>query len=166
MPRIAARLAVVVLALAAAACGGGGNGSEAEHGGTEAFPDVLEIARAELGDDAVLHEVRVAETGISFVNVQFGRTTRVTYDADGVFVGNARAPSPRSAAETFPISDVPAGAPAKLLAAVQEREGGTVSGFEARLARDRRGALVWKAKATVDGAPKEYEAALDGTLRG
>ena len=167
MPRIAARLAVVVLALAVSACGGDGNGSdEAEHRGIQAFPDVLEIARAELGDGAVLSEVSVSETRIALVNVEFGRTTRVTYNAEGVFVGNARARPPRNAAQTFQISDVPADAPANLLAAVQEREDGTVSGFEARLARDRRGELVWNAKASVDGSPKEYEAALDGSLRG
>jgi hypothetical protein len=165
VPRIAARFAVVVLALSAAACGGGNGNSDAKHRGTEAFPDVLEIARAELGDTAALHEVSVSETSISFVNVQIGRTVRVKYNPAGVATGNTPVRSRLNPTAAFPISDVAADAPAKLLAAIQEREEGEVSGFAATLARDRRGALVWKAKATVGGASKTYEAELDGTLR-
>ena len=166
MLRTVARLALLVLALVCAGCGGGGGGEHADHSGSEAFPDVLEIARAELGDDAVLVSVRVSETAISFSRVQFGRTTRVTYNAAGVFTGNARVPNPRSSTQTFRMAEIVAGAPAKLLAAIQEGASGTVTGFEATLARDRRGALMWHAKANVDGAAKEYEAAADGTLTG
>jgi hypothetical protein len=162
--RIAARLAVIVLALGAG-CGGGGGGSEAEHPGVEAFSDVLEIARAELGEDATLHMVTVSESEIAFVHVQFGRTTRVKYNTHAVFTGNDRAPSPRSPQQLFRMSDVQAAAPTKLLEAIQEREGGEVTGFSATLARDPRGALVWRAKATVGGEAKEYAADADGTLR-
>ena len=167
MPRIAARLAVVVLALATSACGGGGDGdSDASHAGVDAFPDVVEIARAELGDDAALHEVTVSRTAISFVHAQFGRNVRVTYDTHVVFVGNAPVRKKLNPARIFPISEVATGAPAKLLAAIQEREGGEVTRFTATLARNGSGALTWTAHASVDGVRKEYEAAADGTLRG
>jgi hypothetical protein len=165
--RIAARLAVVVLALAMAGCGGGGgNGdSDPEHAGVAAFPDILEIARAELGDDAALHEVTVSETEITFVNAQFGRNVRVRYGTDAVFIGNAPVRKKLNPAAVFPIAGVPRDGPSKLLAAIREREGGDVEGFSATLARNAKGELLWNAKATVGGAPKTFEAALDGTLR-
>jgi hypothetical protein len=162
--RIAARLAVVVLAFSTG-CGGGGGDSDTAHDGVDAFPDVVEIARAELGEDAALHSVTVSESEIAFVHVQFGRTTRVKYDSHAVFTGNERAASPRSSAELFPMSDVQADAPAKLLQAIQAREGGDVAGFTATLARDARGALLWRVKATVGGGAKEYDGDADGTLR-
>jgi hypothetical protein len=161
--RIAAPLAVLVLALAG--CGGGGGDSEAEHPGVEAFPDVLEIARAELGEDAALHEVEVGESRIAFVNAKFGRNVRVIYNDRAVFVANEPVRKALNPAGIFRISEVPADAPAKLLAAIEERERGDVTGFEATLMRDPSGTLVWKAGATADGARKQYTAALDGTLR-
>lgn len=166
MLRIAARLATIVLLLCAGCGGGGGDGSDAEHEGVDAFPDVVEIARAELGDDAALHEVTVSEAEISFVHAQFGRNVRIKYNTSAIFTGNERVRRRLDPARIFPISDVPADAPAKLLAAIQERESGDVSDFGATLARDRSGTLVWKATATVGGATKRYEAELDGSLRG
>jgi hypothetical protein len=165
VPRIAARFAVITLVLLSAACGGGGSNSDAEHAGVDAFPDVLEIARAELGDNAVLHEVTVTEKEIQFVNVQIGRNVRVRYNTKAVFVANDRVRERLNAASTFSIAEVPIDAPANLLAAIQEREDGGVEGFSATLRRDKKGQLAWRAKATVDGAAKQYVAAPDGTLR-
>jgi hypothetical protein len=108
----------------------------------------------------------VSETAISFVHVQFGRNVRVVYDTNVVFVGNERVRKKLKPAAAFRISEVPAEAPAKLLAAVQRREQKDVTSFTATLARDSSGSLGWRAKATVGGAPKTYEAAADGTLRG
>jgi hypothetical protein len=166
--RIAARLAVFVLALVAAGCGsgGGGGGSDAAHAGVDAFPDVLEIARAELGEDAVLSEVAVAENAISFDHVRFGSIVRVVYNTHAVFVGNERVRKKPNPAATFPISDVSADAPAKLLGEIQEREEGSVSDFGVTLERSKSGDLTWNAKATVNGARKSYEGNPDGTLRG
>jgi hypothetical protein len=163
--RIAAGLAVIVLALGAG-CGGGDGGSDATHAGVDAFPDVVEIARAELGDDAALHAVAFSESRISFVHAQFGRNVRVIYNTHAVFVGNQPVRERLNPARVFPISDVPVDAPAKLLAAVQDRETGDVADLQATLTRERDGMLVWKARATVDGAAKQYKAALDGSLRG
>jgi hypothetical protein len=165
VPRIAARFAVITLVLLSAACGGGGGNSDAEHAGIDAFPDVLEIARAELGDNAVLHEVTVTEKEIQFVNVQIGRNVRVRYNTKAVFVANDRVRERLNPASTFSIAEVPLDAPARLLAAIQEREDGDVAGFSATLGRDDKGQLAWRAKATVDDAAKEYVAAPDGTLR-
>ena len=164
MPRIAARLATIVLVLCAG-CGGGGGDSDADHEGVEAFPDVLEIARAELGENANLHDVTITEKEISFVNVQLGRNVRVRYNTRAVFVATDRVRERLNPAATFSIATVPIDAPAKLLAAVQEREDGDVTGFSATLSRAAGGELAWRAKATVDGAAKQYEAAPDGTLR-
>jgi hypothetical protein len=163
--RIAARLAVITLVFLSAACGGGNGNSDAEHEGVEAFPDILEIARAELGENAALHEVTITEKEIQFVNVQLGRNVRVRYNTSAVFVANDRVRERLDPASTFSITTVPLDAPAKLLAAIQEREDGDVSGFSATLSRDKKGELAWRAKATVDGATKEYMAAPDGTLR-
>ena len=163
MTRIAARLAVIVLLVLCAGCGGGD--ADATHAGVEAFPDVLEIARAELGEDAALHEVAVAESRISFVHARFGRNVRVTYNDNAVFVSNQPVRKHLDPAQVFRIADVPADAPAKLLAAIQERENSDVTGFEATLMRARDGTLVWNAKATAGGSAKRYEAELDGTLR-
>ena len=165
MPPIAARLAVITLLLLSAACGGGGGNSDADHAGVDAFPDVLEIARAELGDNAVLHDVTVTEKEISFVNVQLGRNVRVRYNTHAVFVANDRVRERLNPASTFSIATVPVDAPKKLLTAIQEREDGDVSGFSATLSRDKRGELAWRAKGTVNGETKEYVAAPDGTLR-
>lgn len=166
MSRIAARLAVITLVLLSAACGGGGNGdSDAEYPGVQAFPDVLEIARAELGDNATLHEATVTEKEIQFVNVQIGRNVRVRYNTKAVFIKNDRVRERLNPALTFSIADVPTDAPAKMLAGIQEREDGDVSNFSATLSRDKKGELAWRAKATVDGETKEYVAAPDGTLR-
>jgi hypothetical protein len=162
--RIAARLLPILLVVFAG-CGGGGGDSDAAHPGVEAFPDVLEIARAELGEDAALHEVAVSESRISFVHARFGRNVRVIYNENAVFITNQPVRERLNPALVFPISDVPADAPAKLLAAIQERAGGDVTGFEATLMRERDGALVWKASAKVGGAAKRYEAELDGSLR-
>jgi hypothetical protein len=164
--RIAARLAVIVLMLCAGCGGGDGDASDSKHPGVQAFPDVLEIARAELGENAALYEVTVSEGAISFVHVQFGRNVRVVYNTHAVFVGNERVRKKLNPAATFQISNVPIDAPAKLLAAIHDREQGEVAGLTATLARDSRGALVWRAKATVDGAPKAYDADANGTLRG
>lgn len=164
MSRIAARLAVITLVLLSAACGGGNGDSDAEHAGVKAFPDVLEIARAELGENANLHEVTVTEKEIQFVNVQLGRNVRVRYNTHAVFVANDRVRERLNPRSTFSISTVSIDAPAKLLAAIQEREDGDVAGFSATLS-DKRGDLAWRAKATVDGETKEYVAAPDGTLR-
>jgi hypothetical protein len=161
--RIAARLLPILLVLCAG-CGGGGD-ADATHAGVEAFPDVLEIARAELGEDAALHEVAVAESRISFVQARFGRNTRVTYNTNAVFVGNQPVRKRLDPARVFGISNVPTDAPAKLLAGIQERENGDVTGFEATLMRARDGTLVWNAKATAGGSAKRYEADVDGTLR-
>jgi hypothetical protein len=161
---IVAWVAVVALALVSAGCGGGG-GSDAAHAGVEAFPDVLELARAELGEDAVLSEVSVAENAVSFVHVQFGRNVRVVYNTHAVFVGNERVREKVKPASTFPISEVPDDAPAKLLGEIQEREKGAVLDFGATLRRDKRGVLTWSAKATVDGERKSYEADVSGALR-
>jgi hypothetical protein len=163
--RIVAWLAVVVLAFAAAACGGGSGDSEPEHAGVEAFPDVIEIARAELGETAPLHEITVSERVISFVNVQFGRIVRVNYNTNAVFTGSLPVRKPVNPASTFSIADVPNDAPARLLAAIQERENGDVAGYAATLSFDRRGELAWRAKATVDGKPKKYVADVSGALR-
>ena len=163
MTRLAARLALV-LAVLCAGCGGGGS-SDPKHRGVEAFPDVLEIARAELGETAPLHAATVSETQISFVNVQIGRTVRVIYNADGVFTGSQPVRVGLNPAATFSIADVPNDAPATLLSAIQEREDGTVTAFAATLARGPGARLVWRAQAKVDDAPKTYEAELDGTLR-
>jgi hypothetical protein len=163
--RIAARLALVLLALCAG-CGGGNGESEPDHRGVEAFPDVLEIARAELGETAPLVEVRVTETEVSFVHFQIGHITRVKYNPAGVFTGNDRVTMPLNFAASFAISQVPADAPQKLLSAIREREAGELAGLTATLARDKGRVLVWRVSATVGGAPKEYEADLNGTLRG
>jgi hypothetical protein len=163
--RIAARLLPILLVLCAG-CGGGGDDSDATHAGVEAFPDVLEIARAELGEDAALHEVAVSESRISFVHAQFGRNVRVIYNERAVFVNNQPVRKRLDPAGVFRIADVPADAPAKLLAAIQEREGGDVTAFEATLMRGRDGTLVWKASAKAGGVAKRYEAGLDGSLRG
>jgi hypothetical protein len=165
VPRIAARLATIVLFLCAGCGGGGGNGSDAEHEGVDAFPDVVEIARAELGDDAALHEVTVSESEISFVHAQFGRNVLIKYDTNVVFIGNEPVRKRLDPAGIFQISAVPGDAPAKLLAAIQEREQGEVTDFTATFARDRQGALAWHAKATVNGTPKDYDADASGTLR-
>jgi hypothetical protein len=165
VPRIAARLVVIVLLLCAG-CGGGGGNSDAEHAGVDAFPDVVEIARAELGDDAALQEVTVSDAEISFVHAQFGRNVRVKYNSRAVFTGNEPVRKKLNPAATFPISAVPADAPSRLLAAIQEREDGDVTGFTATLARDRRGSLGWRAKAMVGGAAKQYEADASGAVRG
>jgi hypothetical protein len=163
--RIAARLAVIVLLLCAG-CGGGDGGSDAKHAGVDAFPDVVEIARAELGDDAALHEVTVSDAEISFVHAQFGRNVRIKYNSRAVFTGNEPVRKKLNPAATFLIAAVPGDAPATLLAAIQEREDGDVSGFSATLARDRRGTLVWRAKAMVGARAKQYEADASGALRG
>ena len=165
MPRIAARLAVIVLLVLCAGCGGGNGSSDADHSGVDAFPDVLEIARAELGEDAALHEVAVAPSAISFVHAQLGRNVRVIYNTHAVFVGNEPVRERLHPAGLFAISEVSADAPAKLLAAIQQREDGEVTGFRATLARDKSRTLVWKAQATVAGATKQYVGARDGTLR-
>ena len=165
MSRIAARLAVITLVLLSAACGGGNGNSDAEHKGVKAFPDVLEIARTEIGETATLHEVTVTEKEIQFVNVQIGRNVRVRYDTRAVFIKNDRVPERLNPALSFSIAIVPADAPAKLLAAIQEREDGDVTDFSATLTRDERRVLAWHAKATVGGAVKKYVAAPDGTLR-
>jgi hypothetical protein len=164
--RIAARLAVIVLFLGAGCGGGGGDSSDVKHRGVEAFPDVVEIARAELGEDAALAEATVSETAISFVHVQLGRNVRVVYNTNVVFVGNERVRKKLNPAATFPISSVASDAPARLLAAIQAREGKDVTGFTATLARNSSGALAWRAKAAVEGSPKTYDADADGTLRG
>jgi hypothetical protein len=166
VPRIAARLAVFVLALVAAGCGGGGDGSDAGHAGVDVFPDVLEIARAELGEDAVLSEVAVSENALSFDHVRFGRIVRVVYNTHAVFVGNQPVRKPLKPAETFQISEIPDDAPAKLLEAIQKREEGDVSEFGATLARNKQGVLTWDARATVDGQRKSYQADVSGALRG
>jgi hypothetical protein len=163
--RIAARLAVILLLVSAGCGGGNGDSSDPEHAGVQAFPDILEIARAELGDNTTLHEVTVSEKEVSFVNVQIGRNVRVRYNTNVVFIANERVRKKLNPAATFSISTVLGDAPAKLLAAIQEREDGEVAGFTATLARDRRGALLWHAKATVDGTPREYEADAAGALR-
>jgi hypothetical protein len=163
VPRIPARLALVLLLLCTG-CGGGG-GSTTRHEAVEAFPDVLEVARAELGEDASLLEVTFSPSAISFVHVQFGRVTRISYDPDAVFTGSTRLRTPRNLRATFPISSVPADAPKRLLAAIREREGEDVRGLSGRLARDKRGALVWLAQATVGSEQREYTAAPDGALR-
>ena len=166
MPPIAARLAVVVLALVVVGCGGGGDrDSDGTSAAVEAFPDVLEVARSELPENAPLLSVTLRPDEIAFIHVELGRSTEIRYDLSAVFVGNRRISKPVKLASLFPVEAVPADAPARLLAAIRNREGGTVAGFEARLARDKHSALVWKAKATVDGAPQQYEATLDGTLR-
>ena len=164
MRRYAARLALAAVALCAG-CGGGGS-SDPQHRGVEAFPDVLEIARAELGETAALHAVTVSETQISFVNVQIGRTVRVIYNPDGVFTGGQPVRVGLNPAATFSIADVPRDAPATLLAAVQEREDGEVTAFAATLARGTSASLVWRAQAKVDGAARTYQADLNGALRG
>jgi hypothetical protein len=163
VPGIPARLAAIVL-LFSAGCGGGNGDSDAEHAGVKAFPDVLEIARAELGDNANLHEVTVSEKEISFVNVQVGRNVRVRYNTNVVFIANERVRERLNPASIFLISSVSPEGPAKLLAAIQEREESDVTGFSATL-KDRRGELAWRAKATVNGAPKEYVGDLSGALR-
>jgi hypothetical protein len=163
--RIAARLATIVLLLCAG-CGGGGGSSDPAHEGVDAFPDVLEIARAELGDDVALYEVTLSEGEIAFVHAQLGRNVRVKYNDRAVFTGNEPVRKRLHPRGIFQISAVPADAPAKLLAAIQERESGDVTAFGATLARDRSGTLVWKATATVNGAAKRWEAELDGSLRG
>ncbi|MDQ3822175.1 MAG: hypothetical protein M3321_02910 [Actinomycetota bacterium] len=165
MRRLAVRLALVAAAVCAG-CGGGGGESDPENRGVQAFPDVLEIARAELGDTAPLHAATVSETQISFVNVQIGRTVRVIYNPDGVFTGSERVRVGLNPAATFSIADVPRDAPGRLLAAVQEREDGEVTAFAATLARGAGGTLVWRAQAQVDGAARTYQAALDGSLTG
>jgi hypothetical protein len=165
MSRLAPRLAVVVLALTVAACGGGNGEPETQHAGVEAFPDVLEIARAELGDTAPLLEITVAEKQISFVNAQLGRIVRVTYDTEAVFTGSAPVRRRLNPAETFSIAGVPHDAPARLLAAIQERENTDVAGFTATLAPSRGGPPAWRAKATVDGQSKTYAADISGALR-
>jgi hypothetical protein len=158
-------LVVVVLAFAVAGCGGGGGDSEPEHAGVAAFPDVLEIARAELGETAPLHDVTVSEKEISFVNVQFGRNVRVKYNTDAVFVGGEPVRERLNPALTFSIAEVPNDAPARLLAAIQEREDGDVAGFTASLRRDRRQQLKWRAKTRIDGEARQYVADLSGALR-
>ena len=165
MTRIAVRLLSILLVLGAG-CGGGGGDSNATHAGVDAFPDVLEIARAELGDNAPLHEVAVSESRISFLHAQFGRNVRVIYNDNAVFVANQPVRKRLDPTRVFPITDVPADAPAKLLAAIQEREGGDVTDFETTLGRGRDGRHVWKATAKVGGSAKRYEAELDGSLRG
>ncbi len=164
MARFAARLAFVVTVLCAGC--GGGEASDPENPGVQAFPDVLEIARAELGETAPLHAVTVAEEQISFVNVQVGRTVRVIYNPDGVFAGSEPVRVGLNPATTFSIADVPHDAPSTLLAALQEREDGEITAFAATLARGAGGTLVWRAQAKVDGAGRTYQAELDGSLRG
>ena len=163
MTRLAARLALV-LAVLCAGCGGD-EAADPQIRGVQAFPDVLEIARAELGDSAPLHAVTVSESQISFVNVQIGRTVRVIYNPDGVFTGSQPVRVGLNPAATFSIADIPHNAPATLLSAIQEREGGEVTAFAATLARDRGTKLVWRAQAKVDGAARTYQADLDGSLR-
>jgi hypothetical protein len=162
--RTPARLALAfVLTLSCAACGGN---PEAKPKGVEAFPDVLEIARSELGEDAVLRTITVDENAISFVHVQFGRTTRITYDAQGVFTGSKRLPNPPNLRAIFPISEVAADAPERLLTEVRKKDGNAVKDFTATLGVNARGALAWHAKAVVDGTNHDYTASADGTLRG
>jgi hypothetical protein len=163
--RTVACIAVVALTFAAAACGGGGGDSEAGHAGVEAFPDVLEIARAELGDTAPLLEITVGEKEISFINAQLGRIVRVKYDTKAVFTGSEPVRRPLNPAATFSIAGVPHDAPAKLLAAIEEREDGDVAGFTATLSPNRRGPPTWRAKATVDGESQTYDADISGALR-
>jgi hypothetical protein len=167
VPRIAARLAVIVLALVAAGCGGGsGGGSDTAHAGVDAFPDVLEIARAELEEDAVLAEAAVSENAISFDHVRFGRIVRVVYNTHAVFVGNQPVRKRLKPAATFQISEIPDDAPAKLLESIQKREQGDVSAFGATLARNKQCVLTWDARATVNGQRKSYQADVSGALRG
>jgi hypothetical protein len=159
--------AVVFLlcALVLAGCGGGGNGdSDVSSEAVEAFPDVLEIARSELPESAPLLSVSVYPDSISFVHVELGRTTEIRYDLNAVFIGNRRIGKPSKIAKLFPIELVPADAPARMLSAIDKREDGDVEAFEATLQQDGPGKLSWRAKATVDGRPKRYRAALDGTL--
>ena len=164
MLRLAARLASIVLLLAAG-CGGGNGNSDEDHAGVKAFPDVLEIARAELGDNATLHDVTVTEKEVSFVNVQLGRNVRVRYNTRVVFIANERVRERLNPRLTFSIAEVPIDGPAKLLAAIQEREDGDVKDFSASLRRDQHRRLGWRATATVDGEVKHYEATADGALR-
>ncbi len=164
MPR-----AVVLLlcALAVAGCGGGGNGdSDGTSAVVEAFPDVLEVARSELPENAPILSVALRPEYIAFVSVEFGRSTEIRYDLQAVFVGNKRSTKPVKLAKLFSVELVPADAPARLLSAIEEREDGDVEAFEATLEQNEPGQLFWRAKATVDGSPKQYRAALDGTLRG
>ena len=165
MTRTAARLASIILLAACAGCGGGGNSSEPDHDGVEAFPDVLEIARTELGETAPLYAATVSEEQISFVNAKIGRPVRVKYDTAGVFTGNERVRIALNPRATYLISEIPADAPAKLLAAIRGREDGEVTDFAATLSRDTSGELLWRAQAKVGGATRTYRAELDGTLK-
>jgi hypothetical protein len=167
VPRTPAGLALtLVVALATLAAGCGGGGSQTKHDGVEAFPDVLEIARSELEEDAVLHAVIVEENAISFIHVQFGRTTRITYNPEGTFTGSKRLSNPHSLRLTFPISEVDPNAPQRILAAVRENEGEDVKAFTATLAVATRGGLVWRVTATIGDSKHEYTASPDGTLMG
>jgi hypothetical protein len=166
---LVARLAAVVLALVCAGCGSGGgdgNGNHSAHGGVKAFPDALEVARAELGDDTTLVAIEVTPKTVSFTRIQFGRTRKLTYNSQVVFTGAKDAKPPKSPAEIFTIDVVSADAPARLIEAIEEREGGAVEGFTATLRQPAPGKLGWRVKATVEGVEHEYTAAPDGTLQG
>lgn len=160
----------LLCALALAGCGGGtgdgdGDGDSQANAAVDAFPDVLEVARSELPESAPLLSVSVRPRQIVFVNVEFGRSTEIHYDLEGVYVSDRRSRKPVAIAKLFPIEVVPGDAPRRILAAVEEREDGDVEAFEATLEQPKPGKLSWRAKATVDGSPKQYSAALDGTLR-
>jgi hypothetical protein len=149
--------------LAVAGCGGGNGDSDGGVPAVEAFPDVLEIARSELPENAPLLAVSLRPDRIDFVHVEFGRSTEIRYDLGGVFIGNRRITKPVRLERLFSIEAVPAEAPARILASIQEREDGEVEAFEATLAQSAPGKLVWRVKATVDGSPKRYRAAFDGS---
>jgi hypothetical protein len=161
-------LALLLCALAVAGCGGGGgdDGSDATAAAVDAFPDVLEVARSELPENAPLLAVIVRPREIAFVHVEFGRTTEIRYDLDAVFIANRRITKPVQVTKLFSIQSVPHDAPSRMLAAIDEREEGEVEAFEATLEQQQPGQLSWRAQATVDGTRKRYRAALDGTLRG
>lgn len=127
---------------------------------------MLEIARAELGDDAAVLAVTFSESTISFDHVQFGRNTRITYNPQGVFTGSKRLKQPAHPSAAFSIAEVPTGAPQRLLAAIQERDGDGIDSLTGTLARDSKGVLVWRASAIVDGSKRDYTASPDGTLSG
>lgn len=168
MPATALRLVfLVALVLLCAGCGGGGNGDSTvdTEDGVAAFPDVLEIARAEFPDNAPMLDVRVSEDTISILHVQFGRSTRFSYNPKGIFTGRKRSTKPVDPSRTFSIGEVPANAPARIRTAIEAREGSDALGFSATLARRKDGSLTWDVRATVDGEAKKYSATRVGTLK-
>ena len=166
MAPLAARLAAFAAVLLVAGCGGGkSDGDSNVHAGVKAFPDALEIARAELGEEAALLEVEVTRNTVSFTRIQFGRAVKLTYDSHVVFTGAAKAKPPKSRAQIFSIEIVRADAPARLVEAIEKREGGDVERFTARLRQKTAGKLAWEVAATVGGSEHMYTASPDGTLR-